>query len=118
MSQRLPSKSFTIHHTIIFLPFDATHSLDIDSRSVVGIAIDYWLDGGCEFEFGQDQEFFSSRRSDRLWDPPNVLFKGYRGLFPRGVKRPGCEADHSPPASAEVKKTWIYTSTPAYDFIA
>jgi hypothetical protein len=27
------------------------------------------------------------------------------------VKRPGREADHSPPTSAEVKKTWIYTST-------
>jgi hypothetical protein len=29
-----------------------------------------------------------------------------------GVKRLGHEADHSPPASAEVKKMWIYTSTP------
>jgi hypothetical protein len=28
------------------------------------------------------------------------------------VKRPGHEADHSPSASAEVKKMWIYTSTP------
>jgi hypothetical protein len=28
-----------------------------------------------------------------------------------GIKRPGREADHSPPASAEVKKMWIYTST-------
>jgi hypothetical protein len=28
---------------------------------------------------------------------------GTRGSFP-GVKRPGCEADHSPPASAEVKE--------------
>jgi hypothetical protein len=26
--------------------------------------------------------------------------------------RPGREADHSPPTSAEVKKMWIYTSTP------
>jgi hypothetical protein len=32
--------------------------------------------------------------------------------FSPGVKRPGCEADHSPSASAEVKKMWIYTSTP------
>jgi hypothetical protein len=37
-------------------------------------------------------------------------------LFP-GVKRPGPEADHSPPTSAEVKKTWVYTSTPPYDFM-
>jgi len=28
-----------------------------------------------------------------------------------GVKRPGCEADHSPPSSAEVKNAWSYTST-------
>jgi hypothetical protein len=37
---------------------------------------------------------------------------GYRGLFPPGVKRLGREADHSPPTSAEVKNTWMYTSTP------
>jgi hypothetical protein len=37
--------------------------------------------------------------------------------FP-GVKRQGREADHSPPTSAEVKKMWIYTSTPPYDFMA
>jgi hypothetical protein len=35
-----------------------------------------------------------------------------------GVKRPGREAEHSPPASAEVKKMWIYTSTPTYVFMA
>jgi hypothetical protein len=29
-----------------------------------------------------------------------------------GVKRPGREADHSPPSSAEVKNAWCYTSTP------
>jgi hypothetical protein len=34
------------------------------------------------------------------------------------LKRPGREADHSPPTSAEIKKTWIYTSTPPYVFMA
>jgi hypothetical protein len=29
-----------------------------------------------------------------------------------GVKRPEREADHPPPNSADVKKTWIYTSIP------
>jgi hypothetical protein len=29
-----------------------------------------------------------------------------------GVKRPGREADHSPPSSAEVKNAWSYTYTP------
>jgi hypothetical protein len=42
---------------------------------------------------------------------------GTEGSF-SGVKRQGREADHSPPTSAEVKKTWIYTSTPAHAFIA
>jgi hypothetical protein len=31
---------------------------------------------------------------------------------------PGREADHLPPTSAEVKKTWTYTSTPPYVFMA
>jgi hypothetical protein len=35
-----------------------------------------------------------------------------------GVKRQGGEADHSPPASAEVKKMLIYISTPLYVFMA
>jgi hypothetical protein len=34
-------------------------------------------------------------------------------LSPR-VKHPGNEADHLPPPSVEVKKMWIYTSTPPY----
>jgi hypothetical protein len=34
-----------------------------------------------------------------------------------GAKRPGREAGHSPPASAEVKKKWIYTSNPSYAFM-
>jgi hypothetical protein len=37
--------------------------------------------------------------------------------FP-GVKRQGLEADHSPLANAEVKKIWIYVSTPPYVFMA
>jgi hypothetical protein len=40
------------------------------------------------------------------------------GALSPGVKRPGCEADHSAPTSAEVKKMWIYTSTPPYAFMA
>jgi hypothetical protein len=38
--------------------------------------------------------------------PHSLLSNGYRGLFPLGVKRPGREADHSPPSSAEVKE-WV-----------
>jgi hypothetical protein len=34
------------------------------------------------------------------------------GTLSSGVKRPGHEAGHSPPTSAEIKKMWIYTSLP------
>jgi hypothetical protein len=40
------------------------------------------------------------------------------GALSMGVKQPVREADHSPPTSAEVKKMWIYTSTPPYAFMA
>jgi hypothetical protein len=40
------------------------------------------------------------------------------GPLSREVNWPGREADHSPPASTEVKKTWIYTYTPPYIFMA
>jgi hypothetical protein len=34
-----------------------------------------------------------------------------------GVKRPRRDAGYSPPCIAEVKNTWIYTSTPTYVFM-
>jgi hypothetical protein len=37
------------------------------------------------------------------------------GALSPGVKRPGHEADHSPPIIAEVKKIGIYTSTSPYE---
>jgi hypothetical protein len=52
--------------------------------------------------------FTSPCRPYRLWGPPSLLSNGYRGTLCPGVKRPGREADHSPPTSAEVKKTWHY----------
>jgi hypothetical protein len=34
------------------------------------------------------------------------------GALSLGVKRPGREAEHSPPSSVEVNNTWSYTFTP------
>jgi hypothetical protein len=35
-------------------------------------------------------------------------------LYNMGEKRPGCEADHPPQSSAEIKNMWTYTSTLTY----
>jgi hypothetical protein len=39
---------------------------------------------------------------DGLWGPPSLLCNGYWGPFPGAKARPGRDADHSPPSSAEV----------------
>jgi hypothetical protein len=39
------------------------------------------------------------------------------GVLSLGVKRPGSEADHPLPSSADVKNAWSYTSTPQYVFM-
>jgi hypothetical protein len=50
-----------------------------------------------------------SRTALELTQPPIQWLPGALSL---GVKRPGREADHSPPSGAEVKYARSYTSTP------
>jgi hypothetical protein len=59
--------------------------------------------------------FSSVQRPDRHLPPHIQWVSG--NLYP-GLKRPGREADHSPPTSAEIKITWSYVSTPPYIFMA
>jgi hypothetical protein len=89
--------------------------------SVVSIATGYvwagWL-RGWSLSPGRIKNFlFSmlSRPALGFTQPPTKWVPGALSL---GSKRPGHEADHSPSASAEVKKMWIYTSIPPYTFMA
>jgi hypothetical protein len=47
-----------------------------------------------------------------LSSPTQPPIQWIPGTLSPGVKRPGREADHSPPTIAEVQNTWIYASTP------
>jgi hypothetical protein len=57
----------------------------------------------------------SSRQNLGSTQPP---IQWVSGALSPAVKRPEREAEHSPPTSDEVKKTWVYTSTPPYVFMA
>jgi hypothetical protein len=88
--------------------------------SAVGTATGYELEDqgvGVRVPVGS-RNFDSPSLPDRLWGPTNLLSNGHGGALSPAVKRLGSEADHSPPASVEVKKMWIYTSTPPYSLVA
>jgi hypothetical protein len=76
------------------------------------------IETGYELVPVRSRIFSTPRRPDRFWGPPSLLSNEYRGPFPPGMKRPGFEAEHSPPASVEVKKMWIFTCIPPYVFMA
>jgi hypothetical protein len=78
----------------------------MESRdSSVGIALGYGLDdGGSRVRFPTEAGNFSlhHRVQNGSGAHPASYPVGTRGSYP-GVKRPGREADHLPPSSAEVK---------------
>jgi hypothetical protein len=66
------------------------------------------------FDFQQRQEIsLISTASRPALGPTQPLIEWVLGAL-----SPGREADHSPPALAGVKNTWIYTSIPPYIFMA
>jgi hypothetical protein len=79
----------------------------------VVIVTGYRLEEGSEFESRQSQEF-------SLLHVVQTGSGGHPTSYPIGTEGsfPGLEADHSPLANAEIKKMWIYTSTPPYAFKA
>jgi hypothetical protein len=89
---------------------DETASCHTEAMSrgrAVRIATDYELDGQGVGVRVQVEQYLSKS----ILEPSHTM--GTVVIFP-GVKRHGREADHSPPRNAEVKNTWIYSSTPQH----
>jgi hypothetical protein len=112
-------RQLNIHKKSVNHIYSGSADLHVSRDSAVGIATGYGLDDrGVEFESREGQEFSLLHVVQTgAGAPPISLSNRQRGLSP-GVKRQGREADHSPPTSAEVKKMWIYTSTPPYNLMA
>jgi hypothetical protein len=99
------SNLYALHRYNVHTTFDIATGYGLDER-------------GAELESRQGQKFsllHAVETGSGVHQTSYLL--GTVGSFPEG-KRPVREADHSRPASAEVKKMWIYTSTPTYAFMA
>jgi hypothetical protein len=103
-----------------FLTFMTKHSpqhpvLKQSRDSSVGIATGYGLDdrgSSVRFPAGAGNFSLHHRVQNGSGVHPASYPVGNMGSFP-GVKRPGYEADHSPPTSAEVKEcVELYIHTP------
>jgi hypothetical protein len=71
---------------------------------------------GRRSSLGGVKNFHFSVSSRPALGPTQPPIQWTPGALSLGVKRPGCEADHLPPTSAEDKKMWIYTSSHPYVF--
>jgi hypothetical protein len=64
---------------------------------------------GFDFREGRDSSFATASRPALGSTQPPIHW--VHRTISLGVKRPGREADHSPPATAEVKNVWSHTPT-------
>jgi hypothetical protein len=85
------------------------HSKHLNDKLVTAPAVLSRYRGGCVNHVSSEIRF---------WDKPGILSEEFIELFTQGVKRQVREADHLLQTSAEVKITWIYTSTPTYNLMA
>jgi hypothetical protein len=77
-----------------------------------------WRRRGRSSSPGRVKNFLPSKSSRPALESTQLPIQCVQGALSPRVKRLGREADHLPTASAEVKKMWIYTSTPPYAFMA
>jgi hypothetical protein len=106
---------------VIILQNKSLTNLIKSHNSLVGIATRLWA-GRSGFKGsirGRSWGMFLFITVSRpaLW-PTQPLMQWVPGALFLGVKRPGREADHSPPCNSEVKNAWSCTSTPQYVFMA
>jgi hypothetical protein len=66
---------------------------------------------------GKNFFFLHNVQSRPALGPPQPSMQWVLEALSPGVKRHEHEANYSPPTSAEVKKMWLYTSTPLYAFV-
>jgi hypothetical protein len=80
--------------------------------SSVGIATGYGLDVREVVPVPVGSRIFTSVSARQALGPTQLSIQWVSGARSPRLMRPGLEADHSFPTSAEVKKTWIYTPIP------
>jgi hypothetical protein len=66
---------------------------------------------GFDSRQGLDFTFFATSSNPAL-ESTQPTIQGLPGALSLRIKRPGSEADHSPPYSAQVKNGWSYASIP------
>jgi hypothetical protein len=88
--------------------------------SSVGIALGYVLtDRGIRVRFPVGLGIFLFTTASRTaLEPTQPPIQWIPRALSLGVERPGREADHSPPSSADVKNAWSYTFILQYVFMA
>jgi hypothetical protein len=85
---------------------------------IMELSLGFYYDKQFRFTPGGVKNFLFSRSSRTALRSTQPPIQRVPGALSPGVKRPGREVDHSPPTSAELKKMWIYTTTPPYVFMA
>jgi hypothetical protein len=101
-----------VHVNHVLMGYVTMLSVARESRnSSVGIGTGWTA--GVRFPAGANDFSLHSVQTGSGAHPASIQW--VPGVLSPGVKR---EAAHSPPTTAEVKNTWIYTSTPPYAFMA
>jgi hypothetical protein len=109
---------------LIFFPLYAKRKILTNYFKSTSVILNYvaqsvqrWATGWTIGVLGFDSRrglgiFLFTTASRTALGPTQPPIEWVPGALSLGVKRPGREADHSPPSSAEVKNSWSYTSTP------